>query len=44
MMSSGSGAGVPSGTVAPVSPLVHAELRFCEIDANDAVSPNFASR
>jgi hypothetical protein len=27
-----------------VWPAVHAEERFCEIDANTEVSPNFASR
>ena len=42
MMSSGSPA-VPSAA-ALMCPLVHAEVRFCEIDAKLESSPNFESR
>ena len=44
MMSSGSGVAVPSSTPELVSPLVHADVRFWEIDAKADVSPNAASR
>jgi hypothetical protein len=33
-----------SASVARVCPLVHAEVRFCAIDANFALSPNSESR
>ena len=44
MMSSGSGVAVPSSTAEPVWPLVHADVRFWEIEANADVSPNPESR